>query len=479
MPYVGKPASWIQPRLTKPKTRYVPLVKDMTPAKAAEIIALNLRGIGADDSSQRLYPGGDLASSVVGYTNADGGLAGIESKYDAQLKGTDGRLEVERGSNGLQIPGGVRQETDAVPGSTVQLTLDQDLQYQLQQGLAAAVAKAKASSGQAVILDAHTGEVLAMANAPTYDSQAPGKAPKVAGTNPAVQAQVEPGSANKVVTFCAAVEHGKLRPDTPLLVPDSIKVADRYVHDAWSHAPANWTATGVLAKSSNVGTLMIAKNLVGPAQFYDTERKFGIGTKTGIELPGESGGILPAPDTWSGSTFGNLPIGQGLSMTPLQLAGMYQTIANDGVRVQPRIVRSVIGPDGTSTPMAAARRTTELISPTAARTVRSMLEAVVAKGGTAPKAAIDNYRVAGKTGTAQRPNPACKCYSGGGYWATFAGIAPADKPELVMSVVITEPPGGGGSVAAPLFHDVMSYALTARKVPPTGTPAPTPKLTVD
>ena len=408
---------------------------------------------------------------MVGYTNADGGLAGMESKYDAQLKGTDGRLEVERGSNGLQIPGGVRQETDAVPGSTVQLTLDQDLQYQLQQGLAAAEAKAKARSGQAVILDAHTGEVLAMANAPTYDSQAPGKAPKVAGTNPAVQAPVEPGSANKVVTFSAAVEHGKLRPDTPLLVPDSIKVADRYVHDAWSHAPANWTATGVLAKSSNVGTLMIAKNLVGPAQFYDTERKFGIGTKTGIELPGESGGILPAPDTWSGSTFGNLPIGQGLSMTPLQLAGMYQTIANDGVRVQPRIVRSVIGPDGTSTPTAAARRTTAVISPTAARTVRSMLEAVVAKGGTAPKAAIDNYRVAGKTGTAQRPNPACKCYSGGGYWATFAGIAPADKPELVMSVVITEPPGGGegGSVAAPLFHDVMSYALTARKVPPTGT----------
>jgi cell division protein FtsI (penicillin-binding protein 3) len=293
-----------------------------------------------------------------------------------------------------------------------------------------------------------------------------------------VAAPVEPGSANKVVTFSAAVQHGKITPTTPLLVPDSIKIADRYVHDAWSHAPANWTATGVLAKSSNVGTLMIANDLVGPALFYDTERKFGIGTKTGIELPGESGGILPAPDTWSGTTFGNLPIGQGLSMTPLQLAGMYQTIANDGVRVQPRIVKSVIGPDGTGTATTPAARTT-VISATAARTVRSMLEAVVAKGGTAPKAAIDNYRVAGKTGTAQRPNPACKCYSGGGYWATFAGIAPADKPELVMSVVITEPPGGGegGSVAAPLFHDVMSYALTARKVPPSGTPAPTAKLT--
>jgi len=263
-------------------------------------------------------------------------------------------------------------------------------------------------------------------------------------------------------------------------VPDSIQFSDHVVHDAWYHAPEHWTATGVLAKSSNVGTLMIARDRVGPAQFYDTERKFGIGQRTGIELPGESPGILPAPDTWSGTTFGNLPIGQGLSMTPLQLAGMYQTIANDGVRVQPRIVKSIIGPDGKAVPTSAPKRTT-VISPQAARTVRTMLEAVVAKGGTAPKAAIDEYRVAGKTGTAQRPNPACKCYSGGGYWATFAGIAPADKPELVMSVVITEPPGGGegGSVAAPLFHDVMSYALTARKVPPTGTPVPNLKLSVD
>jgi cell division protein FtsI (penicillin-binding protein 3) len=468
------------PLLSKPHTRYVPLARNLSPAEAADVLALNLRGIGAEDTSQRIYPGHDLAAAVVGYTNEEGGLGGIESKYNDMLRGTDGRLEVERGSTGLQIPGGLRQETAAVPGSTVQLTLDQDLQYQLQIGLAAAVQKAKASSGQAVILDAHTGEVLAMATAPTYDAQNPSKSPPANRTNLAVQAPVEPGSANKVVTFSAAVQHKRITPTTPMLVPDSIQVSDHVVHDAWYHAPEHWTATGVLAKSSNVGTLMIAKNLVGPAQFYDTERKFGIGQRTGIELPGESPGILPSPDTWSGTTFGNLPIGQGLSMTPLQLAGMYQTIANDGVRVQPRIVKSIIGPDGKAVPTSAPQRTT-VISPQAARTVRTMLEAVVAKGGTAPKAAIDEYRVAGKTGTAQRPNPACKCYSGGGYWATFAGIAPADKPELVMSVVITEPPGGGegGSVAAPLFHDVMSYALTARKVPPTGTPVPNLKLSVD
>jgi cell division protein FtsI (penicillin-binding protein 3) len=475
-----QPTATLLPLLSKPGTRYVPLARNVPPQDAAEILALNLRGIGAEDTSQRIYPGNDLAAAVIGYTNDEGGLGGIESKYNAVLRGTDGRFEVERGSNGLQIPGGLRQETDAVPGSTVQLTLDQDLQYQLQNGLAAAVAKAKASSGQAVIMDVHTGEVLAMATAPTFDAQNPRKSPPANRTNLAVQAPVEPGSANKVVTFSAAVEHDKITPTTPLLVPDSIKVADRYVHDAWYHAPEHWTATGVLAKSSNVGTLMIANQLVGPAQFYDTERRFGIGQKTGIELPGESAGILPAPATWSGSTFGNLPIGQGLSMTPLQLAGMYQTIANDGVRVQPRVVKAVVGPDGRRTGTSPAQRTT-VVSPRTARTVREMLEAVVQKGGTAPKAAIDNYRVAGKTGTAQRPNPACKCYDGGGYWATFAGIAPADKPQLVMSVVITEPPGGGegGSVAAPLFHDVMSYALAARKVAPTGTPVPNLKLTVD
>ena len=335
--------------------------------EAAEVLALNLRGIGVEDTSQRIYPGHDLAAAVVGYTNDEGGLGGVESKFDGVLRGTDGRLEVERGSNGLQIPGGLRQETAAVPGSTVQLTLDQDLQYQLQNGLVAAVQKAKASSGQAVILDAHTGEVLAMATAPTYDAQNPSKSPPANRTNPVVQAPVEPGSANKVVTFSAAVEHKKITPTTPMLVPDSIRVADHVVHDAWYHAPEHWTATGVLAKSSNVGTLMIAKNLVGPAQFYDTERKFGIGQRTGIELPGESPGILPSPDTWSGTTFGNLPIGQGLSMTPLQLAGMYQTIANDGVRVQPRIVKAIIGPDGKATPTSAPQRTT-VVSPQAART---------------------------------------------------------------------------------------------------------------
>jgi cell division protein FtsI (penicillin-binding protein 3) len=478
-PLLRKTAASLLPKLVKKRTRYVPLAKDLSPADAARVLAAGLPGIAAEDTTQRLYPGGTLASAVVGYTNADGGLGGIESKFETALAGIPGKLEVERGSNGLQIPGGVRAETAAVPGSTVQLTIDEDLQFTAQRALDTAVRKINAQSGQIVVLDARTAEVLAMATAPTYDAQDPSASKPDRRANPAVQAPVEPGSANKVVTFAAAVDKGKLRPDTPMLVPDGYKVANKIVSDAWSHAPTRWTATGVLAKSSNVGTLMIAHDLVGPQTFYDYERRFGIGEKSGIELPGESAGILPPPDQWSGTTFGNLPIGQGVSMTPLQLAGMYQTIANDGVRVQPRIVKSIAAPDGTVTHTPAPTRTT-VVSSHAARTVRTMLEAVVGEGGTAPAAALDEYRVAGKTGTAQKPDAACRCYAGG-YWATFAGLAPADAPELVISIVIDQGKGGGhgGAVAGPLFKEVMSYGLTARKVAPTGTPRPTQKLTVD
>jgi cell division protein FtsI (penicillin-binding protein 3) len=338
----------------------------------------------------------------------------------------------------------------------------------VQTALTQAVRDANAKGGQVVVLDAHTGAVLAMASAPTYDAQKASSAdPKTLG-NPPVQSVFEPGSANKVVTFAAALDRGLIRPDTKLTVPGSIPVSHWVVHDAWVHGPVNYTATGVLAKSSNVGTLMIAQQL-GPQAFFDYETKFGIGARTGVQLPGESAGLLPPMGQWSGTTFGNLPIGQGVSMTALQLAGMYQTIANDGVRIPPRIVAGVTGPDGkVSTPPAPAG--IRVVSPAAARTVRGMLEAVTGKGGTAPSAAIDGYRVAGKTGTAQKPNPDCKCYSGGGYWATFAGMAPATSPRFVVSIMIDEAKGGahGGAVAAPLFHQIASYELSQDGVPPMG-----------
>jgi cell division protein FtsI (penicillin-binding protein 3) len=478
-PLLGQPAGTLEPKLRR-SGRYVVLARDVSLTDAARITALRLHGIATQGASQRMYPGRDSAAAVIGFTGRDGtGLAGIELRYDDLLAGTAGKIVVETGREGQEIPSGLRRETPAVPGSSVQLTISEDLQYVVQQALVEQVRQAQAKDGQVVVLDAHTGEVLAMASTPTYDSQRAGATnPKYLG-NPAVQSVFEPGSANKVVTFSGAIERGLIRPDTPVAVPGSIRVADRIIHDAWPHGLVHYTAAGVLAKSSNVGTLEIAQRL-GPEAWYEYVTRFGIGTRTGIELPGESPGLLPAPDTWSGSTFGNLPIGQGVSMTALQLASMYQTVANDGVRVPPRIVATTIGPDGRARP-AVRPAGIRVVDATAARTVRTMLEAVTQKGGTAPSAAIDGYRIAGKTGTAQKPNPRCHCYSGGGYWATFVGIAPADAPQFVVAVVIDDAKGGrhGGAVAAPLFHQIASYALTQRGVPPSGSRSPTFRLVLD
>jgi cell division protein FtsI (penicillin-binding protein 3) len=480
-PLIGETATSLEPKLRKPRTRYVPLARNLSPSEAARVLALKLPGIAAEGATERIYPGRESGASVLGFTNSAGsGAAGIEQQYDEQLAGRPGELVVETGEHGQVIPSGVRRETPAVPGASVRLTISEDLQFMVQQALSDAVRQTHAKGGQIVVLDAKTAQVLAMASTPTYDAQRPGRARPENRGNPAVQSVFEPGSANKVVTFAAALERGVIRPDTPMLVPDAIQISDRVVHDAWWHKPTWFTATGVLAKSSNVGTLMIATRKLGPLVYYDYLRRFGIGSKTGIQLPAESGGLLKPPEQWSGSTFGNLPIGQGVSMTALQLASMYQTVANDGVRVAPSIVSSVNGPGGQVTVTSPGAQT-RVVSVTTARTLRRMLEAVTQKGGTAPSAAIDGYRVAGKTGTAQKPNPRCHCYSGGGYWATFVGIAPADDPQFVVSVVIDDAKGGlhGGAVAAPLFKSIASYALTERGIPPSGPYRPTFQLTLD
>jgi cell division protein FtsI (penicillin-binding protein 3) len=251
------------------------------------------------------------------------------------------------------------------------------------------------------------------------------------------------------------------------------------VHDAWWHPVQKFTATGILAESSNVGTLMVAQK-VGKQAFYDYESKFGIGQQTGIELPGESAGLLPQLATWSDSTFANLPIGQGVAMTSLQLASMYQTVANNGVRIPPRIVSSVTGSDGVSSPTKQPAGIT-VMSPKTATTVRTMLESVMLKGGTGVKGAIPGYRIAGKTGTAQQPDPKTGQYSDSVYWDTFAGIAPADNPRFAVAIMIDNPAHGleGGDVAAPLFHHIASYELSAAKIPPSGSQSKLVPLTLN
>jgi cell division protein FtsI (penicillin-binding protein 3) len=279
----------------------------------------------------------------------------------------------------------------------------------------------------------------------------------------------EPGSVQKAITFAAALQEGLIYPQTLISVPDSIRMGGVTVRDAWTHSTQKFTATGVLAESSNVGTLKIAQQL-GPETWYRYEKLFGVGTKTGIELPGESSGYLPPLKDWSESTFANLPFGQGESMTVLQLASIYQAIANGGVRIPPRIIQTVTKADGSVTPTKQPAGI-RVVSPTTASTLRTMLESVTLPGGTGTKAALPGYRVAGKTGTAQQPDP----NHGGRYsswmnWDTFAGMVPADDPQFVVAIMVDNPAHGleGGDVAAPLFNEIASYEVQHAHVAPTG-----------
>ncbi len=465
---------------------YVVLVPLVAP-DVARALRERFPEIAEEQRESRQYPGGALAANVVGLASWNStdrkltGLMGLESSQDNLLAGQAGLRVVDtaEGSSAV-IPGSTRFERPATPGSDLQLTLDSDVQYTVQRQLADYAAAKGARGGSAVVLDARTGEVLALANARTFDPRSLAQADDATLGNAAVSSPYEPGSVNKVVAMAAALEFGTATADRVLAVPGSIRVADRTVNDAWDHGTEDYTLTGVLAKSSNVGTIMAARE-VGEDRFADMLVRFGLGRRTGVGLPGESPGRVPARESWSGSTFGNLPIGQGLSMTTLQMAGMYQAVANDGVRVPPRVVAATITPEGVRTP-APAPEPVRVVSPGTARTLRTMLTAVTQDGGTADSrgtghaAAIPGYRVAGKTGTAQQIDPACGCYSSSTYWITFAGMLPAEEPRYVVAIMLDAP--AGGTSAAPLFHDIGSYLAQREKLPVSADPDPVQTLVV-
>ena len=457
--------------------RYVVLAARVPTEKTDAVKALQLPGIFVEDDPVRLYPAGSTGGPVVGFVGADGtGLAGIEQQFQTQLAGTNGKRRVEVDPSGNPIPSGIDESTPAVDGSTVRLTIDQDLQYVTDQRLAQACADGATTSASAVVLDVHTGQVRAMGSCPGYDPAHYSQTdPNLLG-NRVVSDVYEPGSVMKAVTMSAVIQEGKATPETVLDVPGHIQAGDRVVTDAHDHAPIQWTVTGILAHSSNVGTIMLAREL-GDATLERYMRAFGLGSQTGIELPGESDGILQDSAKWTAIRAANAPIGQGVSVTTLQLASLYQTIANGGVRIPPRIVASVTKADGTVHDESAPPGT-RIISTDTATQVSQMLEAVVSPSGTAPLAAIPGFRVAGKTGTAQRANPACGCYDGGGFFTTFVGFAPADDPQYVIAVDLERPHSSaeGGQVAAPVFADIMKYALTAGDVVPSGAPAPQLRL---
>jgi cell division protein FtsI (penicillin-binding protein 3) len=463
------------------KDSFVYLARAVDPSIADAIIA-KYPEVGAERQDIRQYPGGSLAANIVGGIDWDGhGLLGLEDSLDAKLAGTDGSVTYDRGSDGVVIPGSYRNRHDAVDGSTIQLTIDDDIQFYVQQQVQQAKNLSGAKNVSAVVLDAKTGEVLAMSNDNTFDpSQDIGRQEDRELGNPAVTSPFEPGSVNKIVTAASAIEFGLTNPDEVLQVPGQIDMGGVTVKDAWEHGVAPYTTTGVFGKSSNVGTLMLSQR-IGPERYADMLDKFGLGQRTGVGLPGESSGLVPPIDQWSGSSFANLPIGQGLSMTLLQMTGMYQTIANDGVRMPPRIIKATVAADGTKTEEPRPEPV-RVVSPETAQTVRHMLQAVVQRDpggdqqGTGPQAAVEGYQIAGKTGTAQQINPGCGCYYDDVYWITFAGMAPANDPRYVVGVMMDNPhrnaEGAPGTTAAPLFHNIAAWLLQRENVPLSPDPGP-------
>ncbi|MDL9937400.1 penicillin-binding protein 2 [Gordonia sp. ABSL1-1] len=467
---------------------FVYLARSVSPEVANRIIG-EYPEVGADVQSIRLYPGGSLAANIIGDVNYDGnGLIGLEASLDSILAGTNGSKTYDQGSDGAVIPGSTRNVHPAINGATVRLTIDSDVQWFVQSQVAKAKAASGARSASAVVLDAKTGEVLAMANDGTFDASMPLSEQGHAELgNPSVTSPFEPGSVNKVITAAAAIEYGLTTPQAVHRVPGSIQMAGVTVRDAWAHGVEPYTTAGIFGKSSNVGTLMLAKKL-GEKRFADMVNRFGLGLRTGVGLPAESAGEVPALSQWSGGSFANLPIGQGLSMTLLQMTAMYQAMANDGLRVPPRIMLSE-QTDGHGPDVLRRPDPVRVVSPETARTVRDMFRAVMQDDpmgyqmGTGVKGAVPGYQVSGKTGTAQQVDPSCGCYSNSSYNITFAGIAPADQPRFVVGIMLDNPrrssDGTGGQSAAPLFSTIASWMLQRDRVPLSARPTPRMILTAD
>jgi cell division protein FtsI (penicillin-binding protein 3) len=466
---LGLPYDVIRPRLIG-TSRGAYVAKGITPDLARQVVRLPIPGLGLEDADRRDYPGGTLAANVLGFVSSTTGNAfgGVEGAYNSTLVGMPGSIRYEHALDGTRIPTGLTDEVDPVPGRSIKLTLDRDLQYRAQALLDEQVAATKAESGDVVILDAKTSQVLALATAPTFDPNNPGAAqPADRGNRPLLDV-FEPGSTAKVITLAAALEEGVATPESKVTVPPSLRRADRTFGDAEVHGTEKLTVAGVMAQSSNIGTLLTGER-VPAAKMYDYLRAFGLGAKTGVGLP-ESAGMLAPYQDWSDSQRYTVMFGQGLSVTALQAASVFATIANGGVRVEPQLLAGEVGLDGAFRP-APAPTGTRVISADTAEKLRWMMENVVGENGTAAKAEVPGYRVAGKTGTAQA---AGKHGGYDGYTASFIGMAPADDPALVIAVILQRPVNGhfGGQVAAPVFQQLMTYALGERKVPPTGTKPP-------
>jgi len=427
------------------------------------------KGLTTERDPVRDYPADDVAASLVGFIGTDEPLAGFERTFDKQLSGTDGKARYEVGG-GNRIPLGENTVTDPVDGKNLRTTLDLDLQWYAQRVVRQTVEDSRAESGFAIVMDTRTGELLAVADDPTYDANKPSESPKGDLGSRALQDVYEPGSVEKVLTVSSLMDLGLVSPRTKIVVPGQLRREDRPINDWFSHGTIPLTLAGVIAKSSNIGTVLAADKFK-QGQLYSYLQQFGLGQKTGIGVRGETSGLLPVGSTWTHQMQDRIAFGQSVSVNGVQMAAAVNAIANGGVRVSPSIVDgSATTDDGEVVGSDHATRK-RVVSAKAARQTMLMMERVIdPEVGVAPRAAVPGYRVAGKTGTAQRVGAECGCYDGTDT-VSFAGFAPADDPRFTIYVVVQNPGngGGGGSVAGPAFAKIMSYALRRYGVPPTGT----------
>jgi cell division protein FtsI (penicillin-binding protein 3) len=430
---------------------YLARKTDISEGHAVE--KLKIEGVGMLVEPRRRYPQGALASQVLGTVGTDNsGLSGLEQRFESRLHGTDGEEQVVK--DALGRPVNIVMKKQSVPGQDLRLTLDAAIQERTEAVLAGVGQTYRPKGATALVMDPRSGEILALANWPRVDANDPGSAPAYAQQNRAVQSSYEPGSTFKAVTVSGALQERLITPQTPFYLPPTYLVADRTIKDAEARPAETLTVAQILAQSSNIGAVKIGQRL-GAVRFDKWVRAFGFGKPTGIDLPGESPGIVLKPKQYSGSSLGNLPIGQGEAVTPIQMASAYSAIANGGVMVRPHVVAGDPAP---------SRR---VITAKTAASVSKMLEGVLAPGGTAPEATVPGYTLAGKTGTAQKPD-ATGGYSKTKFVASFVGFAPARNPRLLVAVMVDEPQGDiyGGSVAAPAFQKIVSFALPYLRIPP-------------
>jgi len=452
-PLLGQTQASVLRKLSQ-RTGFVYLARGMPAKQAQPVLALKIPGVSGTPVMRRVYPRGPLASQVLGLVGTEGkGLAGLEYARDSQLRGRSGERRVV--SDAIGQPVSITESRPVLAGQSLALTLDANIQQRTEDVLGAVARVFNPKDATAIVMDPRSGAILAVANWPQVNPNDSGAAPAGALEDRAVGFNYEPGSTFKAVAVSGALQQGLITPNTPFNIPDQIQVADRTIHDDTEHPEETLTTSQILARSSNVGAIKIGA-LEGSSSFNGWVHRFGFGAPTGVDLSGEEAGVTLPLSHYSGSSMGNLPIGQGELVTPMQMASAYAAIANGGILRPPHIVRAV---GGKPQLIPAGHR---IISAAAAAAVRHMLEGVLAPGGTASEVSIPGYQLAGKTGTASKIDPATGEYSKSAYVASFIGFAPAANPKLLCAVVVDEPQSGsifGGTVAAPAFGQIMSFAL--------------------